>query len=406
MGDKKDRETQVKVAQIGCIAGVLGATVGCLGTIAVAVIKLLGPILIGVITTPTLTPIVLTDTPTLTNTPMPAKAPSPTFTPIFTSTPTPTTVNTPTPITHTPTFTSSPVYTPTNTNTPTRSTSPTSTPTPTPTPTPSNPIINFWADKTRIDAGECTMLHWHVENVSAIHLDGEGVSGPDGSRKVCPENTMTYSLRVDHLNGMVELPQVIVQVIPPTPSQTSSPPTNTPTPAPLFQSRLLPSQDDVYAQNCPLIDQTTGFFSFWSGDATIFADLVSDGHTGPGLGLNFEALAKDGHYSGWEVQLGNSTSGIDLTPYSSLVFFIRGPEGGTQNVYLNVYLMMPIIDEVYRRYYQTVWVSASWQQVVIPLEHFKGKVDLGQIQRIQVLFEWYQAPTSGTVYIDDLCVVQ
>jgi hypothetical protein len=32
------------------------------------------------------------------------------------------------------------------------------------------------------------------------------------------------------------------------------------------------------------------------------------------------------------------------------------------------------------------------------------EVDLHNIQRIQIVFEWYSQPTSGRIFIDDLCV--
>ena len=138
--------------------------------------------------------------------------------------------------TPTPTGTPSPSLTPTGTPIATlpQPTSTSISPSPTPIPTVPTPQISFWADNTRIDAGQCATLYWHVENVREVYLDGEGVSGPDGSRTVCPETTTTYTLRVIHLDDMVGLRQVTVQVVPyPTPSSTLVPtPTETATPTP------------------------------------------------------------------------------------------------------------------------------------------------------------------------------
>ena len=89
-------------------------------------------------------------------------------------------------------------HTPTATNTPT----PTHTPTLTPTPTPTvGPVIEFWADPTSVLPGTPSTLHWHVEHVSAIYLDGAPVTGPDGSHVVIPPATTTYRLRVVYPGG-------------------------------------------------------------------------------------------------------------------------------------------------------------------------------------------------------------
>jgi hypothetical protein len=77
---------------------------------------------------------------------------------------------------------------------------PSPTPTPTVKPAP-GPIIQFWADATSIPAGGSTTLHWHVENVQAIYLDGAPVTGPDGQRSVSPATTTTYQLRVVRAGG-------------------------------------------------------------------------------------------------------------------------------------------------------------------------------------------------------------
>jgi len=81
-------------------------------------------------------------------------------------------------------------------------------PAPSPTPEPTEqppeapaPAIQFWADDTTLEAGQSTLLHWHVENVQEIYLDDEPVTGPDGQREVQPAETTTYRLRVVHQAG-------------------------------------------------------------------------------------------------------------------------------------------------------------------------------------------------------------
>jgi hypothetical protein len=55
--------------------------------------------------------------------------------------------------------------------------------------------IDFRADRTILDAGECTWLRWDVENVSAVYMNDVGVIGHD-RREVCPSATTTYRLHV------------------------------------------------------------------------------------------------------------------------------------------------------------------------------------------------------------------
>ena len=64
------------------------------------------------------------------------------------------------------------------------------------------PEISFRADRTNIEAGECTTLRWDVEHVKAVYLDGEGVAGHD-TRQVCPAQTTKYTLRVVTADGDV-----------------------------------------------------------------------------------------------------------------------------------------------------------------------------------------------------------
>lgn len=93
------------------------------------------------------------------------------------------------------------------------------TPTPFPTQTPA-PNIQFWADQTTINQGQCTMLRWNVSNVQAVYVyaQGEpwepnGVAG-QGERQVCPPTTTIYELRAVRTDNTVEIRQVRIDVIP------------------------------------------------------------------------------------------------------------------------------------------------------------------------------------------------
>jgi heat shock protein HslJ len=91
------------------------------------------------------------------------------------------------------------------------------TPVPPPVATPA-PVIQFSANPATIIQGQCTILSWHVENVSAVWVYPLGadyakypVGGVD-SRQECPQSTTTYEMRVALNNGAVEYRQVTVQV--------------------------------------------------------------------------------------------------------------------------------------------------------------------------------------------------
>lgn len=64
------------------------------------------------------------------------------------------------------------------------------------------PQISFWADRTTIDQGQCTRLHWSVENIQGVWVYPQGERydrfprvGND-SEQVCPNRTTTYEMRV------------------------------------------------------------------------------------------------------------------------------------------------------------------------------------------------------------------
>jgi heat shock protein HslJ/uncharacterized protein YraI len=134
-------------------------------------------------------------------------------------------------------------------NVPVIATPPTPVPTPTrvpPTPRPATPTpvpppptavpppeaqINFWADRTQINLGECVNLFWDVRNVQAVWVYPRGadfnrfpVTG-QGSRTECPAATTTYEMRVLMMDGSTQFRQVTVNVI-----QPIAPPTVQPLP--------------------------------------------------------------------------------------------------------------------------------------------------------------------------------
>lgn len=98
---------------------------------------------------------------------------------------------------------------------------PTLAPTPTPPPAPTAtplPELSFGADRTNIQAGECTTLRWSVNNVRGVWVYPQGERfeqfprAGQGTEQVCPTNTTTYEMRVHLLDGSIIFRQVTINV--------------------------------------------------------------------------------------------------------------------------------------------------------------------------------------------------
>lgn len=104
---------------------------------------------------------------------------------------------------------------------------PTLTPTLTPTPAPTSaPEISFSADASAVAAGSCTNLHWRVANITAVFLNGVGVTGEE-TRQVCPVQTESYALRVVH-GSWEETRTLTIVVLPSSATPAASNPTTMP----------------------------------------------------------------------------------------------------------------------------------------------------------------------------------
>jgi len=138
----------------------------------------------------------------------------------------------------------------TPTATPTLPAAPTSTPgQPTDTPAPPTPSptpmaeIEFWADDETLQAGDCTTIHWNVENVQAVFLDDQGVTG-SGTSDTCPCETETHTLDILFLDGTESSAVITINVSGTCPTPTLPPDTTGP-PAPTLQS-----PEDDHVESC------------------------------------------------------------------------------------------------------------------------------------------------------------
>jgi hypothetical protein len=73
------------------------------------------------------------------------------------------------------------------------------------------PIVNFWADPPEIEAGACSNVRWHTENVQGVVFGGQP-QALDGSYEACLCATERYSLLVTYLDGTQDKPYVTVTV--------------------------------------------------------------------------------------------------------------------------------------------------------------------------------------------------
>ena len=102
-----------------------------------------------------------------------------------------------------------------------------------PTPPPEG-VFQCWADPAEIEAGACTTIRWHVENVQRVIFGG--VDQPfSGSYQACLCQDERYSLTVIHLDGSEEKQRVDIAVTgacvtptPPPPLDATPPPAPTP----------------------------------------------------------------------------------------------------------------------------------------------------------------------------------
>ncbi len=104
----------------------------------------------------------------------------------------------------TPATNGQPAVTPTATFTPTLVNAVTLTPTRT------DQSTVFWADKPILTPGECTVVHWQIDNVISVYIDGQATTG-NNAKDVCPPQTTTYTLRVTSSSGTQDY-TVTVQV--------------------------------------------------------------------------------------------------------------------------------------------------------------------------------------------------
>lgn len=129
------------------------------------------------------------------------------------------------------------------------------TPTPPATPTPSSGI-DFRVDRTEIQRGECVTFSWNVFGVQAVYFQGKAVTGENQSRRECPQDSTTYSLRVVRADGSTDTRNIQINV---SDDDTS------------YVTTTVPREDKIDFDNgAQPSERDNDFFWYFEGDQPIF----------------------------------------------------------------------------------------------------------------------------------------
>jgi murein DD-endopeptidase MepM/ murein hydrolase activator NlpD len=155
------------------------------------------------------------------------------------------------------------------------------------------PVFEFYLERETIAPGECTVLHWLVDNVSSLNgifLNGEIIDPGEGSRPVCVMEDTSYNLELNAgWGGMEQTVTVYVRQ----PTSTSLPPTLTPPPT--TPVAVQPTVVPAPADNPPVLPifklpYAKGVKVYWTGGphAYLLGGYFSAKYpSGQGSGLDF-----------------------------------------------------------------------------------------------------------------------
>ena len=73
------------------------------------------------------------------------------------------------------------------------------------------PQVKFWADDAKLEAGDCTTIHWETAHVQAVFFDEQEVVGV-GAHQICPCSSESYSLDVQLPDGAHDIRSVEIEV--------------------------------------------------------------------------------------------------------------------------------------------------------------------------------------------------
>ncbi len=90
---------------------------------------------------------------------------------------------------------------------------------PPPPPQPSAPTVTLTADPQSVEKGQAVELSWHTQDATQIVLDGVGPVSSEGTRRLIPGESTTYTLRASGPGGSKEATAQVTVTVPPVSSQ-------------------------------------------------------------------------------------------------------------------------------------------------------------------------------------------
>lgn len=155
------------------------------------------------------------------------------------------------------------------------------------------------------------------------------------------------------------------------------------------------------------VSNIDGAFGAWNKDeedptqfcVEIFNDKVRIGNKGYSIQLDYSVDSPNPAYNGFWMKL----NGLDATPYKSLAFYLKGDKEKGYTTVFKIELKNEFISpkQVGRHYLKNV--TDEWQEIVIPLEEFRGLKDLSKLSEFVIVFEDRMATKKkGRIYLDDI----
>lgn len=160
-----------------------------------------------------------------------------------------------------------------------------------------NVTVNFFAEPSRVEAGNCSYLRWSVTGTDKVYLDGSRVPALSNLQR-CPCETETHTLRVTSPDGTTQDYYARIEVsgscyVPP--SDSTGPSINTPS---------------VFWEGCSIYGQT----SIYDDSGVSYAEFWYNLNGGGWVSIPMSNLG-----GGWQSQYGVETGGFS----GNLVYKIR-----------------------------------------------------------------------------------
>lgn len=132
------------------------------------------------------------------------------------------------------------------------------------------------------------------------------------------------------------------------------------------------------------------------GSWSEFSDKEKFGDAGSSLFLKYDVDSVNPAFGGYWMKLENA----DVTPYTLLVFFIKGDAASGYPTKFAIELK----SEKQTGRFVLRGVTNQWQKMAIPLSEFEGLTDLSALSEIVFIFAQDTVDNlTGAVYLDELC---